>query len=94
VADGVEFPDGTVAIRWRGQNPSTVIWPSLAAAMHVHGHSGSTRTVWATAEAAVALARARRLANDWAMLRTHGGAAYELRAALDGPAAAPETDQP
>jgi hypothetical protein len=29
------------------------------------------------------IARARRLASDWAVLRTHGGAAYELRAALE-----------
>lgn len=31
-------------------------------------------------------ARARKLAEDWAVLRTHGSAAYELRAALEEPA--------
>ncbi|MFD4738696.1 hypothetical protein ACFWNQ_15185 [Streptomyces virginiae] len=36
-----------------------------------------------TAEAA--LARVRKLADDWAVLRTHGSAAYELRATLDEP---------
>lgn len=29
------------------------------------------------------LARVRKLASDWAVLRTHGGAAYELLAALN-----------
>lgn len=47
VADGCEFPDGTVVIRWRGETPSTVIWPSITAAVRVHGHGGSTRIVWA-----------------------------------------------
>lgn len=46
VADGVQFPDGSVAIRWRGQRPSTVVWASLADALHVHGHGGATRVVW------------------------------------------------
>jgi len=46
VADGVLWPDNTVSIRWRGQRPSTVFWDSLADAMAVHGHEGSTRLVW------------------------------------------------
>jgi len=43
VAHGVLFADGTVAIRWGGEHASTVIWDSLADAMHVHGHDGRTR---------------------------------------------------
>lgn len=31
------------------------------------------------------IARVRQLAADWTVLRTHGSAAYELRAALDEP---------
>lgn len=50
VADGVEFPDGTVAVRWRGEHASTVVWASLVDALHVHGHAGATRVVWATEE--------------------------------------------
>ncbi|MFE9844722.1 hypothetical protein [Streptomyces goshikiensis] len=34
-------------------------------------------------DALAAIARVRQLATDWAVLRTHGGAAYELRAALN-----------
>lgn len=36
-------------------------------------------------KAEAANTRVRKLANDWAILRTHGSAAYELRAALDEP---------
>ncbi|MGW2582964.1 hypothetical protein ACWCYZ_16785 [Streptomyces virginiae] len=36
-------------------------------------------------KAEAALARVRKLADDWAVLRTHGSAAYELRATLDEP---------
>lgn len=50
VADGVVWPDGTVSIRWRGERPSTVTWGSLEDAMHIHGHQGSTRFVWADEE--------------------------------------------
>lgn len=50
VADGVEFADGTVVIRWRGEHASTVVWSDLADALLVHGHAGATHVVWATAE--------------------------------------------
>lgn len=38
-------------------------------------------------EAGLKLAAVRKLADGWAVLRTHGGAAYELLAILDNPAA-------
>lgn len=46
VADGAQFPDGTVALRWRGPHASTVLWASLDDAIAVHGHNGATRVVW------------------------------------------------
>jgi hypothetical protein len=46
VADGVQFADGTVVMRWLGAYASTVVWDSLEAAMHVHGHDGTTRAVF------------------------------------------------
>lgn len=51
VAEGVEFDDGTVVVRWIvGEHRSTVIWPSIAAVEAIHGHNGATRIVymWAT----------------------------------------------
>lgn len=46
VAEGVEFFDGEVALRWRGERPSTVIHASIGNLMAVHGHGGCTRLVW------------------------------------------------
>ncbi len=46
VAEGIEFSDGTVVIRWRGDNPSTVVWAHRDAAISVHGHNGNTQIVW------------------------------------------------
>lgn len=46
VADGVEFPDGTVVLRWRGDHQSTVVWSDVDTAMKVHGHGGATELVW------------------------------------------------
>lgn len=48
VADGVEFPDGTVALRWRGGWPTSVVFHDrgIEAVEAVHGHGGATRIVW------------------------------------------------
>ncbi len=46
VADGVEFPDGGVVVRWRGRRPSTVVWSSVDDVHEIHGHGGATRVVW------------------------------------------------
>lgn len=52
VADGCQFPDGTVAVRWRevtgpnydrGVRATTVIFPSIDAVEALHGHNGATR---------------------------------------------------
>ena len=46
VAEGVQFTDGTVAIRWLTNKASTVIWSSLEDAIAVHGHHGDTQVLW------------------------------------------------
>lgn len=46
VADGVEWPDGSASLRWRGAHASIVYWPSIADAETIHGHNGATRFVW------------------------------------------------
>lgn len=46
VAWGVQFPDGSVAVRWHGDYPSTVAWGSVEDAIAVHGHSGATEVQW------------------------------------------------
>ena len=53
MAEGVEFSDGTVALRWldsgvsetnreRGVRPTTVVHESIASVTALHGHGGAT----------------------------------------------------
>lgn len=46
VAEGIQFTDRTVVLRWLGKTASTVIWDTLEDAMKVHGHDGRTIVVW------------------------------------------------
>lgn len=46
VAEGVQFSDGSVALRWRGANPSTAVWPSIESVLRIHGHAGATEVRW------------------------------------------------
>lgn len=46
VAEGVEFSDGTVAIRWRSHIKSTAIYESIRACSAIHGHGGKTKVVY------------------------------------------------
>lgn len=51
VAEGVEFSDGTVALRWLTAWPTSVVFHDrgMAAVEAVHGHNGSTRIEWVNA---------------------------------------------
>jgi len=48
VAEGVEFSDGTVALRWRGEWPTSVVFHErgMESVVAVHGHGGLTRIVF------------------------------------------------
>lgn len=47
VADGVQYPDECVAMRWRGPWRSLVAYDQgLAAVESIHGHDGKTSVVW------------------------------------------------
>lgn len=47
VAEGVEFSDGRVVVRWVvGGHRSIVVWDSIGDVEAVHGHGGSTIVVW------------------------------------------------
>jgi hypothetical protein len=46
VADGAQFADGTVVVRWRGAYPTTTTYTSMDAVRAIHGHSGMTTFVW------------------------------------------------
>lgn len=49
VAEGVEFTDGVVALRWLGGNPTSVVFHDngLESVRTIHGHGGHTRIVFA-----------------------------------------------
>lgn len=47
LAEGVEWSDGTVTLRWRGQWPATSAWEGgIDAVLAVHGHNGTTEIRW------------------------------------------------
>jgi hypothetical protein len=53
IADGVVFPDGRCAYRWRGgvaAVATTVTADSIGDVERIHGHEGRTRIVWTGAE--------------------------------------------
>jgi hypothetical protein len=61
VAEGVEFSDGSVALRWRSHIKSTVVYESIRACEAVHGHGGRTKVVYLD-DTSTSLVRA----NPWA----------------------------
>lgn len=48
VAEGVEFSDGTVALRWTSANPTSVVFHDngIDSVRQIHGHDGKTRIVF------------------------------------------------
>lgn len=50
VAEGVEFTDGIVALRWLGGFPTSVVFHDrgMEAVEAVHGHGGKTQILFTT----------------------------------------------
>jgi hypothetical protein len=49
IAEGVEWSDGTVSLRWKGDTPSTTFWQAgIPAVEAVHGHGGATEVLYLT----------------------------------------------
>jgi len=46
VAEGVEFTDGVVVLRWRSGTATTAVHANLASVQEIHGHGGATRIVF------------------------------------------------
>lgn len=51
VAEGAQFSDGTVILRWRPQpeksaKSSVAVWPDIESMIAIHGHDGATEVVW------------------------------------------------
>lgn len=46
VAAGVEFDDGSVALRWLTNTPATTVFSNIDDVRTVHGHGGDTQVVY------------------------------------------------
>lgn len=48
VAEGVEFADGCVVLRWLSQWPTSVVFHDrgMESVEAIHGHGGATRIEW------------------------------------------------
>lgn len=46
VAQGVQFSDGTCAMRWLTETASTAVYDSIADLEKIHGHGGKTVVEW------------------------------------------------
>lgn len=53
VAEGVQFSDGTVVMRWlntsssrEGVKPTTVVHEDIRSVVELHGHGSSTYVLW------------------------------------------------
>ncbi len=46
VAEGVQFSDGTCAMRWRTNLASTAVYFSIQDLETIHGHEGATKVVF------------------------------------------------
>lgn len=86
VAEGVEFSDGTVALRWTSAWPTSVVFHDrgITSVEAIHGHGGKTRIVWA---ADGALQRdfqsLLRIGRDIEARRRNGRTEYALAGFID-----------
>lgn len=46
VAHGVEFTDGTCAMRWKSAHKSTALYDNMKDLDAIHGHNGATVIEW------------------------------------------------
>lgn len=46
VAEGVEFTDGTVCMRWLTETQTTVLFDNIGDVRKIHGHGSTTQVVW------------------------------------------------
>jgi len=46
VTEGVEFSDGSCAMRWMTETTSTGFYKNIDDVVHIHGHGGKTVVVW------------------------------------------------
>ena len=57
VADGVQWPDGTVTMRWRTTKATTVGADCIEDVVEIHGHDGRTTVAWSDPDGTVVVER-------------------------------------
>ena len=62
VTEGIQFSDGTCAMRWMTDTSSTTFYASIEDVKTIHGHEGKTVVVWVDEQAATT-------SNYWNKLR-------------------------
>jgi len=93
VAEGIRFSDGTVALRWLSDWPTSVVFHDrgIESVEAVHGHDGRTRIVWLYNDLAAAALRLTddpkeqaviEAAQEWAEHRPNLALEANLAAAL------------
>jgi hypothetical protein len=77
VAEGIAFSDGTAALRWTSEWPTSVVFHDrgVEAIKKIHGHNGATRIVWLDIDGPPAV--------DWGGMWTELGG--YVSAAIDHP---------
>lgn len=50
IVEGVEFSDGSIALRWMTAYRSSVVFDSIDHVIAVHGHDGATVVEWRDSE--------------------------------------------
>lgn len=50
VLEGIEFTDGTVAIRWLSERSSTAIYKNIQEFEEIHSHGGLGHIVWTSTD--------------------------------------------
>lgn len=86
VATGCEFDDGVVAMRWRSEWPTSVVFHDrgMEAVEAVHGHGGKTEVVWLSEELPTLAEMERRAeAAEAEVERLRAEFALALRAVAD-----------
>lgn len=46
VAEGIQFSDGRIAMRWTTETASTAFYESIDDVEEIHGHGGKTQVKW------------------------------------------------
>jgi hypothetical protein len=71
VAEGVQFTDGTCAMRWTTHTCSTCLYATYDDLVTIHGHNGSTHIEWTDTPVAAEQAQVSHYVSTYCIHRRH-----------------------